>query len=592
MQLDEPAINGNLFPIVGLPRKFKMTHELAAPGLIFISHSSADKPFVESVIRKIPKSHLFYDIDTINPGSHTVDALDDGLFKCSVFAMFVSKNTKESCWVDYETGVAEVEKIKRRQIKIVAIPIGEASYKDAPEWMRKYMAVPPGYSASDIARLLKYLYEDALRAQGVLNESPFIGRENLCNNIILQSRTKPAETGIPLNFVILAGIQSMGRFSVAKKVIPKIFPGARNDLPVFDLPRHADAVDLFIALRQDITGIMEPAWTKEQISAFPSDPQDQATTILGSLSHFAKINQTVIIKSSFGLRDQSRTLKPWLECLFILLRNEIDVRVVWISERLLPPESINTHHNVIQFHVSELLEEQIVFLLTELLSVSDSSPTALKRIAPHVHGHPGSAHYVANLVRSAQRGPESLLDRPEAIRMFQERCVEGILSEEVIGALGKEIVSLLKIMQWADYELISKVFGKNDCREIADVLWFMTDNCIISYNMTNGYKLAEIVRGVSNNSNDELSPEVLDELAKVLSERLNNKDTNISALEAIVFVKIRMGGVLPEELRNILTAATLLDLVEQYYRAGHRFDAEYKKILKLLQTYLFLQKIC
>ena len=39
-------------------------------GLIFISHSSSDKVEVGDVISKIPNSHLFYDVNTINPGTY------------------------------------------------------------------------------------------------------------------------------------------------------------------------------------------------------------------------------------------------------------------------------------------------------------------------------------------------------------------------------------------------------------------------------------------------------------------------------------------------------------------------------------------
>ena len=292
------------------------------PGLIFISHASADKDAIGDIINKIPKSHLFYDTNTINPGHHTTDELDDGLLQASVFAMFVSPNTLKSVWVEYESGVAYVQKIKRNNLAVLAILIKGATYRDAPDWMQSYMAVPEGYSHSDIARLLKYRYEDVLRAQGIVSAPLFVGREDLCNNIIVQSRTRPAETGMPVNFMILAGIPNMGRFSVAKNIIPRVYPGARHDLPVFELSRYGDAVDLFLALRQDITGNGDKEWTERQISAFPSDPEGQAAILMANLGHFARINQTVVVKSAYGLRNQTRTLKPWVDALFGQLRKE------------------------------------------------------------------------------------------------------------------------------------------------------------------------------------------------------------------------------------------------------------------------------
>jgi hypothetical protein len=189
--------------------------------------------------------------------------------------MFVSPNTPKRIWVEYESGVAYVQKIKRNHLAILVVPIKETTYKDAPEWMQKYMAVPEGYSHSDIARLLKYRYEDVLRNQEIILPKLFVGREELCNRIIVQIRTKSAETGVPINFVIFAGIPHMGRFSVAQNTIAKIYPGSRRDVPVFEIPRYGDAVDLFLALRQDISGEGSKEWAERQISAFPLDPSDQ-----------------------------------------------------------------------------------------------------------------------------------------------------------------------------------------------------------------------------------------------------------------------------------------------------------------------------
>ena len=434
-----------------------MTENIYSPGLIFISHASQDKDVVEDIIKRIPKSHMFYDTDTINPGNHTTDELDDGLLRSSVFVMFVSPNTLKSIWVEYESGVAYIQKIKRNHIAIIGIPVKGATYHDAPDWMHAYMAVPSGYSHSDIARFLKYRYQEVLKSQGMILPELFVGREDLCNRIIVQTRTKSAQTGVLVNFFILSGLPSMGRFSVAKNIVPKIYPGSRTDLPIFEIPSHGDAIDLFLLLREDITGERGKDWMERQISTFPTNPKEQALTLMANFAHFSEINITVVVKSAYGLRDQTKTLKPWVEELFVLLVNEPNIRIVWISNRLLAPESIEGHENVMQFQVPELAEEQVIFLLSELVDTTKSSPAALVKIAPHVHGHPGSAHYVASLISISQRAPESLLDKPDSIRLFQEECVQGAISEEAIGKLGIDIIRLLKLLPSADYQLITAV---------------------------------------------------------------------------------------------------------------------------------------
>src|SRR6266481_347221 len=54
------------------------------PGLIFISHSSQDKAYVERITGLIPKSHTFYDIQSINPAEDNVDAMERGVMEADV----------------------------------------------------------------------------------------------------------------------------------------------------------------------------------------------------------------------------------------------------------------------------------------------------------------------------------------------------------------------------------------------------------------------------------------------------------------------------------------------------------------------------
>jgi hypothetical protein len=96
-------------------------------GTIFISHASRDKDVVAQAIARIPKSHIFYDIETLNPGDHTPEALDDALLTADVVALFVSPNTAKSVWVEYEASLTLMQKVRRKILKIVLVPIKGAT---------------------------------------------------------------------------------------------------------------------------------------------------------------------------------------------------------------------------------------------------------------------------------------------------------------------------------------------------------------------------------------------------------------------------------------------------------------------------------
>lgn len=545
-------------------------------GFIFLSHSSADKRFVEEVISKIPKSHLFYDVWTVDPGTEISRELEDNLAKCDVFVLFLSENTINSGWVNYEIQLAKYTKIRRRFLKILVVPIPPCSHRDAPEWMRVYPAVSDEYTKSDIGRTIKYMLEESHREQGIAIIPLFVGRESLCNQIVVSIRSKAIETGIPINFLVFAGIQNMGRLSVARKVIPEIFPGARSDTPVFDLPRQADAIDIYIELRQDLTGEKSKDEFARLIEIFPTDERQQANLIFENLRHFADINQIVVVRCALGIRDQEPTLKNWLRHLLDLLRSEPNVRIIWISERLLASESILQYENVMQFAIGEVSDQDMAYMLMQLLDIQESSPARIARIVPFLNGHPASAHYVARLIRDSQRSPESIIVRPEAVKGFQEKIVRDVVRRSSIGDLEFEIIKILKMLPAADFDLINGCFPEVEAREIAEALATVTDNCIASYDVNTGYKLAEIIRATTFEDGDEVPAERINSLAENLILRINAERMSLYAVESLVFLRVRNSGRLPDEFKRFLTGSVLLDVVERLYQLGMSYEGDWK----------------
>jgi hypothetical protein len=297
--------------------------------------------------------------------------------------------------------------------------------------MQNYSSVSEKYGYSDIARAIIGLYKTALTEQGIVTKELFIGRESLSNRIIVQSKTKFANTGVLPNFIVLAGIQSMGRYTTAQHIKSKLFPGARTDSLFLDLPRYADSIELFMELRKQVEDDKSPEQLRIQKSMFEKmHPNEQAEAIAANLAHYGDINQTVVIRSSFGLRDRTPTLKEWVDQLFRILKAQPSVTVVWISERLLSPESLTDHDNVLQFEVGELDADAMIILLSELLDVRAASPIWIKELAPKLNGHPATAHYVAKLIKDGKRSPDSILAQGEIIKSYQDKFLSDILSPE------------------------------------------------------------------------------------------------------------------------------------------------------------------
>lgn len=74
--------------------------------MIFISHTSKDKPIVEPIALRLASIYgedkVFYDSWSIQPGDGIIDRMSQGMAECKFFFFFVSKNSLQSKMVSLE----------------------------------------------------------------------------------------------------------------------------------------------------------------------------------------------------------------------------------------------------------------------------------------------------------------------------------------------------------------------------------------------------------------------------------------------------------------------------------------------------------
>ena len=72
----------------------------------------------------------------------------------------------------------------------------------------------------------------------------------------------------------------MGRTTVCGKVVDRSFATMRSAGPIFALPDMSEAIDFYLALKEDVDGIMTKEEYERQIKAFsPLPPDEQAEVI-------------------------------------------------------------------------------------------------------------------------------------------------------------------------------------------------------------------------------------------------------------------------------------------------------------------------
>ncbi|MDN3275864.1 toll/interleukin-1 receptor domain-containing protein [Frankia sp. RB7] len=543
----------------------------AVTGQIFLSHASEDKAFVEKIYARLDVSSAFYDIRSIEPGEATLDAMEHGVRNSSIFVLFHSPHSQKT-WVNFEKNLARLNVIENTQAKILVCPIDGESYKTLPAWMQRYMTTTPQYRVNDIARNILYLQRQSI-AEKV--KEVFVGREDLSRRVELDILSAPTQVGAPIQHLLLTGIPGMGRSTFAREIIRDSFPAMRHAGPFFDLPDMADAVDIHLRLKEDLDGTMSKEEIERQIAAFQTLETDkQALTILKSLGHWAELNQVVVLRTRWGLRDRARNLKPWLNSLFRQSNQVRNLRIIYVSERRLAAEALADLPNVRQYEIGELSEQNIQYILSKKTDSRYFNIEAANAISKKVRGHPATAHYVAYLTNSG-KSFDSINLNPEPIYAFQDKTLEAIFSSGLLEPLQKNILTALGWFPKLPLTLLSELMSQPDHKQIIDNVWDLLDYSLIELGEGGYYRTPEVVSArIRRDSNVELTT-LFARARALIEKKMNDGQLGADLIDALIIAAVNVSIALLECAIAIEYGVSELlpETVELALAAGRQYDA-------------------
>lgn len=535
--------------------------------LIFFSHAGEDKDFVNSVATHIPKSHLFIDTRTIDPGGDFKSAMDIGVEDAILFCLFVSPTALKKRWVNYEANLARLKKLRGDALEILVIPIKGASYEDAPKWMQRYLAIPSEFTPFDVARTIRGLQESTLRAAGKIAKEPFVGREEFLGQQLLRIRSQQARSGTLVNCLIISGLQRIGRRLFSFHLSRGLYPGGRSFGPVLELPPFADAIDFYFALKE--TRIPPDRWAdfKRSFGSFGSlSAASQANLIVDELDHYGAINQQVVARSAFGLRDKTRELKGWTRELFELMRVRPSTRLIWLSERLLPDEALMPYANVAQVQLGEISQTAAANLLMEAVPERALSPLIVEDLCKRTGGHPGTIHFLAYLINEGRRSAEAILSDGKEVLAFQDQLLREMLGDLDDG-IQLKIMHALAVFPSLRFDELVDIAGEGG-NGVGVALGELIESGLVVDVVDTGYVVPEIVRSVFRRRFGETPRHILTAASTRFQKEFARNSVSKQTVDKLLFARVLQTGQLPAELADVVSSATLHQLVRAEYDSG------------------------
>ena len=282
---------------------------------IFLSHSSADKPFVETIAKKFGKDVCVYDKMCFEAGMKNLDEIFKGLDRAGIFVLFISDASLRSEWVQREIAAAE-ERLNHDDSKLSQIfPIiidASICHDDLriPDFLKKgttsynlrpILRAPVAYrkiKAQMINRLL----------QGDLQFSTsygfFYGRDKEIGAF------KTCFDGLnSLRVMIAAGIPGIGRCSYLIQALRNAEIIERYYEPVIISLGSMDSIEDLLAKLYE-AGFGD--YTFEEVVAMPTMESkiDALTNAFQSIQNF---KEHIIIYDDGCLVNYSGELKYWFE---------------------------------------------------------------------------------------------------------------------------------------------------------------------------------------------------------------------------------------------------------------------------------------
>ena len=183
--------------------------------MIFLSHSSKDKFFVEYIANKIGKDRCIYDTFSFESGEKNIDEMIKNIEKSKLFVIFISENSLESKYVLFELEKAKKDLNNDKLKKIFPIIIDEnIKYSDEriPEWLKEYNLKPIMSPKVAHRRIVSKILE--INNNLISPKEIFIGR----NKLIQEFEEITLNYGEKLPSVYIAsGLEKIGRSSFLKK---------------------------------------------------------------------------------------------------------------------------------------------------------------------------------------------------------------------------------------------------------------------------------------------------------------------------------------------------------------------------------------
>lgn len=440
--------------------------------MIFLSHSSKDKFFVEYIANKIGKDRCIYDTFSFESGEKNIDEMIKNIEKSKLFVIFISENSLESKYVLFELEKAKKDLNNDKLKKIFPIIIDEnIKYSDEriPEWLKEYNLKPIMSPKVAHRRIVSKILE--INNNLISPKEIFIGR----NKLIQEFEEITLNYGEKLPSVYIAsGLEKIGRSSFLRECLEKIQLIDKNyQLPIIELDGHESLEDFIIKI-SDLGFAKNTTLVSKGL--LNKSKEEKLEIVLDLVKIVNVYNERIFIKDKGAIVLPDGEIVDW----FKEIRKKIDEQVTFlISSKFRVNNPQYFKPEIAVFSIPELSLSERKILLSHYLN-SENINIERKDFETILHlltGYPEQIKYAVAYIK--EKGIQHMIDNTHLLIKYNADKVSLLMRKYEDDNGKKDFLILLSHFDYIGIDFLYEII--HDDNFTTKMLKELYDESIIEY---------------------------------------------------------------------------------------------------------------
>lgn len=477
------------------------------------------------------------DSQTFDAGLLNSHAIIEALKRSDLFVLFLSENSANSPYVDFEVALG-VELVAKGLIsKVLVICLDEAAFFFASETIKFFNIVRRSSSPESIARLV----------QGALIVSvsdksdqvhPFIGRESTLRELegqLIDPSRKPTKA------LYISGNHGSGRRTIAKKLYANQYPQVGIVFPQIEVGEFSGPEELFRIVLAALRPSLPASQLRTRLASFSmADFSEKTKQIADLLNSLPAAREAAFVLDQGGILADDGSFEPEISAVLDLLNARPHPAITIISPRMMPfkmrrPGDV-AYASVLAFERQDALRlAGRLFKDNEIEATQDQ----MDEFIALMDGHPFNFYRAIDEVNANSLGV--FLSDPTNFVSWKHRYASEYLGKVNFKHTDELVLGILRLLPSLDFSAIVEALPIS-AAEISDSLVRLGDLHVLEHSGDN-FQISPALRlAVERDKRVNISSDVrtaaFSAIAKSLEFRIEEGGATIALIDSAVMAAI------------------------------------------------------